>query len=229
MKNKYVSRLVTYVEQLKSSWGIELQTIGGKTLDVTTAKVESLLRSATRAWNSCNVMESLGLTDALRHTSRLPSIHKKLTCGVVLVQVHARLLHARLVAMIPVRYIAVRKIIATNVPHEWSAVPCYLYFQCLMFWWGKCLKKTCDFCTIMSFIEGLYLFLRITLRMCCTAVRICAVTWTQRSNVGHVQGDQLWPAARQFSRAKFQRKTWEKHLDSLFCVVVCNSFETTWF
>ena len=172
MKNKYVSRLVTNVEQLKSSWGIELQTIGGKTLDATTAKVESLLRSATRAWNSCNVMESLGLTDALRHTSRLPSIHKKLTCGVVLVQVHARLLHARLVAMIPVRYIAVRKIIATNLPLGWSAVPCYLYFQYLMFWWGKCLKKTCDFCTIMSFVEGLYLFLRITLRICCTAVHV---------------------------------------------------------
>ena len=216
MKNKYVSRLVTNVEQLKSSWGIELQTIGGKTLDATTAKVESLLRSATRAWNSCNVMESLGLTDALRHTSRLPSIHKKLTCGVVLVQVHARLLHARLVAMIPVRYIAVRKIIVTNLPLGWSAVPCFLYFQYLMFWWGKCLKKTCDFCTTMSFVEGLYLFLRITLRICCTAVRIYAVTWTQRSNVGHAQGDQLWPAARQFPAQNFKGKHEKNTLTHFF-------------
>ena len=226
MKNKYVSRLVTNVEQLKSSWGIELQTIGGKTLDATTAKVESLLRSATRAWNSCNVMESLGLTDALRHTSRLPSIHKKLTCGVVLVQVHVRLLHARLVAMMPERYIAVRKIIVTNLPLGWSAVRCYLYFQYLMFWRGKCLKKTCDFCTLtMSFVEGLYLFLRITLRICCTAVRICAVTWTQRSNVGH----QLWPAARQFPAQNFKGKHEKNTLTHFFCVVVCNSFETTWF
>ena len=161
--------------------------------------------------------EKFGFDRCIKTYIKASKYNKKLTSGVVLVQVHVRLLHAKLVAMIPVRYIAVRKIIATNVPHGWSAVPCYLYFQCLMFWWSKCLKKTCDFCTIMSFIEGLYLFLRITLRICCTAVRICAVTWTQRSNVGHAQGDQLWPAARQFSAQNFKGKH-EKNILTHFFV-----------
>ena len=80
-----------------------------------------------------SVVESLGSTDALRRTSRLPGRYKKPTSGVARVQVHVMHIRARLVVTTPVRCIAALETIATNLPREWSAVPYYSYFQCLLF------------------------------------------------------------------------------------------------